>query len=341
MKLFLTYVFLFFLSLLTALESYPDRDARGNHTENFTHLQVSAALRMGSVSYREGEDVELEFKVSNHGKEVVRIFPANDWRQTFQLQIRDETNRLVEAQEFVSSDSLQIRRNTQQNLAGDLSKEISLSPGESFTYKILLQEQYQLATGKKYFITGYFYPNATESKKNIFLGGNQSEGMLSFLRTENTVRFFYEARRKEPLRSPIADSGLSTAAGVSPEETIFLFLGAELKKNWAHYYKWVHIPDYILAYDQFAGVYLNSTDRERELIEDEFKKYLSTQPSGRLKYFRVTDVERLTRNESKVKVYVERLEERIPTRYEYEYTLKKEDSSSLWKIYGIVARVRK
>jgi hypothetical protein len=333
------------------LESFPDRDARGNYTENFTHLQIQARLSLGSVSYQEGDDIPLEFILTNRGKEVVRIFPAHDWKKTFQLQIRDEDNRIYELDERhpiqpgnpkYNRDPQQNRRNTNQNLVGDLSKEIALNPGESFSFRILLQEYYLLLPEKKYRITGYFYPNGTESSKNLLLGGTDSEGSLSFMKSENAVAFFLEARRKDRMDMAVRIAE-NQNVGISPEETVFLFLGAELKKNWSNHFKWIRFEDFILAYDRFSGAYLNAGPRDREAILEEFKKYLSGSPSGRLKYYKVLDVSYPTERESRVKVYVERLEERVPTRYEYEYVLKREEypTRSDWRIHGVMVRVRK
>ncbi len=330
---------------------YPDRDARGNYTENFTHLQLSFRISMERMQYREGEDIPLEFHVHNNGKEVVRIFPSLDGKQTFQLQIRDDRNRLVPMlstlqsipfQEKYERDPIQSSRNHIENLRGDHSKEIALAPGERFSYRILLQETYELRPGTTYTVVGYFYPNATEKRKNSLLGGTDSEGRLVFMRSENTKKFFYEPRREKKESSDL-EPITQGAEGLSPEETVFLFLAAEMKKNWGHYFKWVYIQDFILAYDRFSGVYINAEEKERELILDEFKKYLTTLPSGKLKSFRIVGVENLSSREAKVKVFAERLEERIPSKYEYEYNLKKDPGlrNSLWKIHSVVARVRK
>ncbi|WCL47872.1 hypothetical protein [Leptospira sp. GIMC2001] len=353
MKKHSSYVLFIIYLIYAPMHAFPDRDARGNYTENFTHLQVQAKLNLPSISFKETDDIPLNFTIFNTGKEVVRIFPAMNWRESFQLQIRDENNRLIEDNiepalnpwnPKYQKDKNQQNRNTITNLKGDESKEISLNPGETFAFRIHLQENFNLIPGHKYNVIGYFYPNATESKKNSLLAGNQSEGTLSFLRTENTVSFFYDKRREEPSINTFTENSYAgSAGGISPEEAIFLFLGAESKKNWSNYFKWIEFEDFILAYDQFAGEYLNSDARDRELVVNEFRKYLTTLPSGKLKYFKITGVDHRNKNESKVRVFVERIEERIPTRYEYEYTLKREleSTASLWKIHNVVVRVRK
>lgn len=335
----------------TSYYAFPDRDARGSYTENFTHLQIKATLHTTSVSYREGSDIPLEFKIFNHGKEVIRIFPSTSGLETFQFQIKDNEDRLIE--EIIpheakpwdpryQKDFRQDGRNHVENLASNVSKEIILHPGESFSYRVLLNEKYRLTAGRKYHITGYFYPNITESNKNLLLSGNESEGKNVFLRTDNSITFYLEKRREDQIPSGISEP-FGNSHGVSPEETVFLFLGAEMKKNWGNYFKWIEFSDYILAYDSFSGEYINASSRDRESIIEEFKRFLISFPSGKLKSFKVVGVDNLNSNEAKVRVFAERSEERIPTRYEYEYTLKKamNDNSSLWRIHGVVARVRK
>ncbi len=334
-----------------ALYSFPDRDARGSYTENFTHLQVKATISLPSVSYQEGRDIPLEFKIFNQGKEIVRIFPAINTKDSFQFQIRDQENNLIEEIEETipkpwdprnQKDLFQARRNHIENSKGDASKEIALAPGESFSYRILLNEKYRLTPGRKYSIIGYFYPNVTESKKNLLLSGTESEGKNVFLRTENSISFFYEKRRNEKIESGIPDVYMESG-GISPEETVFLFLGAEMKKNWGNYFKWIEFSDFILAYDSFSSEYIDANPRDRESVVEEFKKYLITLPSGKLKSFKVVGVDSKNSLETRVRVYAERSEERIPTRYEYEYNLRKasEGLASNWKIHGVVARIRK
>jgi hypothetical protein len=350
MKLKLCLIAFFILSS-SSYYSYPDRDARGSYTENFTHLQIKASLHTPSVSYKEGSDIPLEFKVYNHGKEVVRIFPSTKGLETFQFQIKDNEDRLIEEilphdakpwDPRFQKDLLQASRNHKENLASDTSKEIALHPGESFSYRVLLNEKYRLVPGRKYNITGYFYPNITESKKNLLLSGNESEGKNVFLRTDNSISFFYEKRREDRVLSGVSEP-FGNSYGVSPEETVFLFLGAEMKKNWGNYFKWIEFSDFILAYDSFSGEYINASISERDSVVEEFKKYLISLPSGKLKSFKVVGVDNLNSSEARVRVFAERSEERIPTRYEYEYTLRKaiNEPTSLWRIHGVVARVRK
>ncbi|GBF49005.1 hypothetical protein LPTSP4_05120 [Leptospira ryugenii] len=323
------FVFLW-LVLAEILYAFPDRDARGESIENFLALQGKIHLELPKRNFEERERIALEYSIRNTGKEVVRIFPAGDYRYSFQILIKDGEDRLLaplEDPEF--HDPILKRRTTIVNLVGDANKEIILHKGESFSRTIYLDELYAFEPGKKYYVTGYFYPNYTEDKRN-------------FLRSENTVSFLLQSRPKEKVSSLIQLPGQEITK-LSPEETLFLFLGSEMKKNWEGHFKWIHFPEYILNYDRFSTIYSESPVGEREAIIQEFKEYLTSSPSGVLKYFKILSVEYPSVRDARVLVYVERMQGRFKSRYEYQYSLHLDmnDRSALWQIKNVLVKVKK
>ncbi|MCZ8342808.1 MAG: hypothetical protein O9301_07235 [Leptospira sp.] len=321
-----------FLSLgifVTGLHSFPDRDARGNRVENFIALQSKIEIHLGKRAYASGERIPLQFSVTNTGKEVLRFFPSFDSRYSFQILVKDENDRVVppiEDPEF--NDPILKRRTTVVNLVGDQNKEIALHRQETFSKQIYLDEHYSFAPNQKYFVVGYFYPNYTEDKG-------------AFLRSQNTATFLFQNGKDESItnqRRQFVDG-----ASVTPEETIFLFLGAEMKKNWESHFKWIDFSEYILGYDRFSAAFAESPLAERETIIEDFKEYLTESPSGVLKYFKVMNVDYPGKFDARVVVYVERMTGRFKTRYEYIYSLKKDEGikNSLWQIKNLLVKVRK
>lgn len=316
--------------LTGSLFAIPDRDARGDRVENFVALQSKIKVSLTKRNFTEGERIPLQYSIQNVGKEVVRIFPAGDFRYSFQIIIKDEDDRLVsplEDPEF--HDPILKRRTTVVNLVGDENKEIALHRNESFSKTIYLDEYYAFLPGKKYFITGYFYPNYTEDKD-------------SFLRSENTSSFLLEKSSKERNFTPLAQN-LGETGLITPEETIFLFLGSEMKKNWESHFKWIDFSEYILNYDRFSSVYAESHSGDRDAVVEEFKRYLTESPSGKLKYFKVLSVDYPSKNDARVQVYVERMIGRFKTRYEYSYSLKKDEANRVgyWQIKNLLVKVKK
>lgn len=312
-----------------SLLAFPDRDARGERVDNFVGLQSKISLNLTKRSYEAGERIPLTFTVTNTGKEVVRIFPSFDFRYSFQIIVKDGNDRIltpIEDPEF--PDPILKRRTTIVNLVGDENKEISLHRNESFSKTIYLDEHYQFLPDQSFYITGYFYPNYTEDKS-------------AFLRSQNTVGFLFQNAkqvRKDSVGHQITESG-----GLSPEEIIFLFLGAEMKKRWEYHFKWIDFSEYILAYDRYSSAFAEASVGERETIIEDFKEYLTESPSGVLKYFKVMSVDYPSKRDARVQVYVERMMGRFKTRYEYIYTLRQEEGSRVgfWQIKNLLVKVKK
>ncbi len=319
---------LWLLLPILPLAGFPERNARGETSENHLLLQGKIEISLPQKTFKEGDRLPLLFQIQNTGKEVVRIFPSQDFRNTFQIIVKDKENRIVtpiEDPEF--ADPILKRRSLVLNLSGDETKEIILHKGDSFAKTIYLDEFYAFSPNEEYQVRGYFFPNFQEDKNH-------------FVRSKNSPAFFLEPKvRTASARS--LTSGFSETPGVSPEETIFLFLGSELKKNWESHFKWIDFSEYILGYDKFAESYSESSPTDRQLIVEEFKRYLADSPSGTLKYYKILSVDFLSSSDAKVQVYVERAVQRYSARYEYIYTLKKSEVGNYWKIKNLLAKVRK
>ncbi|TGK14683.1 hypothetical protein EHO61_16535 [Leptospira fluminis] len=318
------------LFLAQSAFAFPKRDARGEVSENYLRQQGIVDLKLPKIQYRENEPVKVHVSVRNTGNEVLRIFPYGKDLRSFQVVVRDEDGRTVSRQEEeISGDPILKRRNRVENLVGDEVKEIILHKDETFSKEIRLDRLYQLETGRKYFVTAYFYPNISEYRDH-------------FIRSENHPYFSIEERRKDwvlpgiPYQDPVSD-------GMEPEEVIHLFLGAEKKGNWKLHFKWIDFPEYVQAYDRFSREWVQSEESEKDFILEEFRKFLMENRAGMLQYYKILGVEKINPNLSKVKVAVERRLNKIPVRYEYEYTLRRvpEETGAFWKVANLIAKVRK
>ncbi|MBK8397550.1 MAG: hypothetical protein IPL26_20235 [Leptospiraceae bacterium] len=314
---------------ITNLYTYPDMDVRGNFTENFFGLQGRVNLKLTSMSYKQNEPVYLDFTVKNYGNEVIRVFPTTENLQTYQFTITDENDEVLQPRETLKAEILKSSKIKMNNLVGDKVKEIIIHKNESFTKRFNLHEYFEFETGKKYYVTGYFYPNYTEDQN-------------TFARSENQTIFQIEKKKEERLYKQYKENELAYD-GLSPEETVYLFLGAELKKNWNHYYKYIYFPEFILGYTKFANEYTAAEAGYKDIIVDEFKKYLTESRSGKITYYKITSADEINPIMAKVYVHVERELNRIPSRFEYQYTLKKTDDTrkGFWKISGVVVKVKK
>jgi hypothetical protein len=318
----------FFLINLGIL-SFPDRDARGNLVENFIGLQGKVFIRLSAMSYKQNEPIYLDVSIKNFGNEVIRFFPTNANLKTYQFVITDENDESLPMREELKLEDLKSAKIRTVNLVGDRVKEIIIHKNETFTKRFDLSEYYDLEPGKKYYVTSYFYPNFTEDRDN-------------FIKSSNQAIFQIEKRKIEKQIRKFSESELVTD-GLSPEETIFLFLGAELKKNWQNYFKYIHFPEFILGYTKYSNEYNTADENYKNLVIDDFKKYLSESKSGNLTYYKVLSSEVMNPQMARVFVHVEREQKRVVSKFEYQYTLKKTDESlkGFWKIASVVVRVKK
>jgi len=321
-------LFCFFLSF--SVYSYPDFDARGNRTENYLELQGKASIRLNRMYYKPGEDVIVEFTVRNYGNEPMRIFPTGLHLKSYQFLITDENDEslLPKEQVFLEDEKLK-RRNKVVNLVGDNVKEVIIHKGESFTKRINLSEYYNFESGKKYYVTGFFYPNYLEDSS-------------VFLRTENNSIFVIEQKKPEIVPRKF-ESFETTKLELTPEEVVHLFLAAEMKKNWENYFKYLHLPEFIYAYPKFSKEYAVAEPDYQTLVLEEFRKYLMDSVSGKLTYYKIIKREQVTENLARVTVYIERELNRYPSKYEYTYTLKRKEEAfgNFWKIASVIVKVRR
>ncbi|MCB1177337.1 MAG: hypothetical protein KDK36_07140 [Leptospiraceae bacterium] len=322
--------FLLFISLVSYLISYPDMDVRGNRAENTLKLQGKATISLTKNYYKPGDSVSIDFTIKNYGDEAMKIFPTSLTLKSFQFVITDENDEAIEPIDSIKiKDKKLKRRNTVVNLVGDEVKEIIIHKGESFTKRLNLAKYYEFTPGKKYYITGYFYPNYLEDNTN-------------FIKTENNSIFLLE-KTKTQIQPKKFDPSESVQEGLTPEEVIHLFLAAEMKNNWKNYFKYIYFPEFIHAYTRFSKEYNKSDETYKELVIDEFKKYLMESKSGRLTYYRITNRKAISGALVKVYVHVERDLNNYPTKYEYIYTLKKGEDTlpGFWKIANVIVKVKR
>ena len=148
-------------------------DVRGNRNENFLELQGKASISLNKMAFSPGEEIHLDFTIKNYGEEVIRFYPTTANLKSFQFVINDENDESLSPKDQLKKEDKKLkRRNRIVNLEGDVVKEILIHKGESFTKRFNLSEFYEFEQGKKYYVTGYFYPNYLEDD-------------TTFLKTEN------------------------------------------------------------------------------------------------------------------------------------------------------------
>ena len=317
------------------VKAEPDLDIRGDRTVNYFSRYGQARIKLNKVLFGPEEDIPVEFTVRNSGYTTIRIYPGYPAQKSFQFQVTDKKGQ--ELARVVKDSFYRRERGADSvNLVGERVKEIILHPGESFTRRIFLNDFYNLEGGKEYRVVGFFYPDY----RNGF-----------FVRTRNMTRVRINMHREKNFYKEVEGHiYANNLPGLSPEETVYLFLSAEMRRNWRNYLKFLDLRKFIFAYDRFASRYARAEARERSLVLRDFERFLIDEPTDRLRRFRITATryDRTTTGElrapemgrSYVEVRAERASKGYRVIYKYTYTLERvRGRDGFWRIIHVTATV--
>lgn len=329
-RLFITLVSFFFLCF-GSLYAEINLDPRGNRGVNNWTRYASIRLESKKTFFKAKEKIPVHIKIKNKGYQVIRIYPYSQTQQSFKLFLSDQHGKEILQKFNPISWNKQERGEQIFNIEQDELKEIILGVGESFERIIYLNDFYNASDFKndqEYRLWLYYYP----SQRNFFV------------RSENTI-LFRIAENAFPQEKFPSNKKRNTLS-ISPEETVYLFLSSEMQKNWPNHLKYINLKKYITAYNNYAARYLETAPEQRKFILEEFSAYLRTQPAASLKKFRIirTEIERDEGGEiiddGRHFVDVLGVRENINslTRYEYRYTLEKENNG-FWKIIYVDAKI--
>lgn len=309
-------------------------DPRGDQSLNNWSRYGSLRLEIDRTRFSSDEDIAIRIKVKNRGYQTIRIYPYANPRQTFQFFLSDEQGREIPQQFDPEAWEKRERGSAIVDLKKQRVKEIILGPEESFEKILYLNDFYDLEANRNYRLWLYFYPGKNPGQSNFFV------------RSENLVTFYIDKKRSQKKYHAFPKEVEDLA--LSPEETVYLFLSAEMQKNWPHYLKYLDLKKYITAYNHYASRYLEAEPRERGFILEQFSTFLISEPAARLKSFRVLDAkpergrDRTLIEDGRyfVRVMAVREKQAYLKRYEYIYALERQRrAKGFWKIVHVEAKL--
>ena len=305
-------------------------DPRGEPTVNQWSRYAIVQLKLERIHFEEGGDIPIWVRIENRGYQVIRIYPSALLNRSFRFFVMDKQGREI-PQEF---DFLNYQKRKQGarivNLQGQEVKEVILAPQESFEKLFYLNDFYNLRVNREYRVALHFYPDYRQD---------------FFARSENTPKL----RIISAVQQSQVDSQQTfepRELRLKPEETVYLFLSAELQEKWEDYLKYLHLKQYINAYNSYAYRYKQALPSQRYELLKEFSLYLTTRPSGKIKNFRILGAEP-ERNASGavmeggpyfVRAIILRESNGQQAKYEYLYTLQPQ-AGGLWKIVDVEAKI--
>ncbi len=331
-------VLIYFLFL--GLWAYPNLaetklDPRGERSINYWSRYGAVRLESERIRFHENEQIKIAVKVQNRGYQNIRIYPFSLYQKTFQLFVTDKQGREVPQQFNEDSYNNREKGDLIVHLQGEAKKEIILSPQESFEKILYVNDFYQLQADKEYRLWLYFHPD--QSRNNFFV---RSENMIRLhIVSNNQIQ-----RRNEMYQQQTSQKNL----GLSPEETLYLFLSAEVQKKWSNYIKYIDLKKFIHSYPHYASRYAQvQTAEKRSLVLEDFSQFLTQSPADQLIRFKITDSEpernangKIIVNGNRYFVTASGTREALGSiaRYEYNYTLEAQPYG-FWKIIYVEAKL--
>ncbi len=299
-----------------------DTDPRGDRNINDVNRNIRVQLQLDRTVFRQGEPIVVRFRITNAGHRTVRIYPFSPEERSFQFEVLDRNGREIAddpGRRFDPNDD--VLENYQVDLAGNRTREIQLQPGETFERRVYLNRHYNLKPGE-YRISGFFYPDARHDV---------------ILRTRNRLRL----RIEKDVSPFVYDEVKATAYGSGPdaEETVYLFLSAEMMGKTEKFLKYVDLSKFILSYDMFARQYLRASKQQQENVLRRFADYLKSGPTDPLRRFRILRSVEQAENRMRVDVLALRSSGSYRVEYLYNYYLDRAPDGT-WKITSVVATVQ-
>lgn len=317
----------------------PERDARGDETVDYWSRYARAELALERSLFRGGDDIAVRFRVSNTGVRALRIYPQDGPNRTWQLMVTDRQGRELPLEFNAASYARREHGNQRiEDLYGSPVREVILQPGETLERMLYLNDFFRLSPGGEYRLIGYFYPDA----RNEFVVRSSVTLSLRIRSAQSAAHGAAPGRFQAP-------DGSAQQMGLSAEETVYLFLSAEMQRNWENYLKYVELSRYITSYDRFSSRFARAQEAERPSILEEFAAYLCGDPADRLRRFRILsaeperDEDGATMMDGRMFVRASALREAegYSAQYEYTYTLERArgGEAGFWKIVQVEARL--
>jgi len=316
-------VFAFLLCGTGAASAETYHDARGDFNVNDVNRNIKVDLRLDQTSVAHGRPISVRFRIMNTGHRTVRLYPFSPEERSFQFEVLDVRGREIQSDESLSFDANDdVLENHQVDFVGDRTREIQLQPGETFERRIDLSKHYRLSVGS-YRISGLFLPDA---RHNVIL---RSTNRLQLQVEKPTSLFqFEEVTHKDRMSD-----------APSAEETVYLFLSAEMAGRSDNYLKYIDERKFILSYDLFARQYLHASRQEQEVVLKRFADYLLSGPTDPLRRFRILRSSAETEGRYRVDVLALRSSGSYRVEYMYNYYLDR-NPKGYWKISSVVAAIQ-
>lgn len=227
----------------------------------FSSIQDNLILNIELANpkiYIENDEIFINIKIINNSEKQISSTIASDKKYSFDLQMVTIQNRTVE-----HNRDYYISFHKTQPIFNSL---IVLEPQESYTYRIKLNDFFDLKRIGQFFIKGFYYPN-------LKIGPKQSVVLTSNTLTINI--------RPATIDYKITDEKINLekekklfAEKRPPDEVIKYMLDARMHKEWDKFFLYLDLKKLVQTNKYFKERYNKASEEAKLEIIDQYKEFL-------------------------------------------------------------------
>lgn len=263
--------------------------------------------------FRVKDQIYIDVKILNKDDKPYSSLIAQDKRYSFDFELLSLQNRKLQH----STDY----NNFFNRVQPIFNSMIRLEKNEGFTYRILLNDYYDMNLAGQYLIRCLYYPS---------LKVNYS--------SENTVKSNYITLNIKPAsihdryieeKMEVEKEKQLFAEKKSPDEVVEYMLRARMNSEWEKFFLYMDLNQLILTNSTFKARYQKADSEKQLSILEEYKQYLKRNTINEISYlpheFKIMKTE-YSEGNAKVEVIIKFKElDYIDEKY-YTYFLKKRDN---------------
>jgi hypothetical protein len=241
--------------------------------------RLSVQVTLLQQTYYINEPLHVHFLVINEGAEPVRFNLAEQIFLNFGFRVRSLQDINVRERDTWELHKLAARQEI------DVTRNITLSPGERYGRVIDAAEWLRLVDPGVYELTGYFWMFPQRSN-------------LDYRYESNRKRFLLEPPRDvaQAIAQEAETRSEREVKRMSADETVDYIITAKRQGDWDEYFRFMDLTRLINVFTQFRTRYVAADTSARGEVMQDFREFLRVFPSEHIEHHFVQNVT-VTRDE--------------------------------------------
>jgi hypothetical protein len=270
--------------------------------------------------FKQNDEVFIDVKLINKSENSISTYISDDKKFCFDFKILTMQNKEIEHSKEYTTSFYRVQT--------IFKSKIDLDQDQGYTYKVRLNDYYDLDKTGQFYIKGFYYPTLKSSDtNNIQITSNQLT--INIKPKDFEDQFITEKKSIEEEKKLNAEKR-------SPDEVVEYMLKARMSKEWEKYFLYIDLEKLILTNNNFKDKFLKSdTEKQKEIIA-QYKKYLQKDTIEDISYlphaYEIVKTEYYPQGKGKVEVIIQhKYLDYIEKKY-YTFFLYKRDK--VWYVYS-------